>query len=422
MQRARGSVHRSAPPTVMTGAEPIRVVYCEQNTDGTVGGSYYSLLYLVEGLNPTRYRPTVVFYTEHRLLSAFREAGIETLVWAKPLPFSFASSLPRWLRGVGAPLLVLQKGLNLFRTFLVPALVKARYLRAQRVALVHLNNSISRNHDWMLAARIAGCRCVTHERGINDSYPFLARYLGRRLDAVICISEAVRQNLRERGADFANLITIFNGLDPTMMRLRVPASELRRLHGIPPEAPIVVMIGNIKGWKGQDTLIRAIDSVRQTVSDVCCILVGATSSADAAYEQHLRALSASLGLEQRVIFAGSHDAVADYLILASVVVHASVLPEPFGRVLLEAMACRRAVVAANAGGVPEIVKDGETGLLFPPGDSGRLSTALLTLLTDPVEARRLGENGYTRLMSRFRVMHNVEATEKLYESILREHH
>lgn len=401
----------------MSARRPARILYCEQNTDGTVGGSYYSLLYLLQGLDRSRYEPTVVFYTEHSLLPAFREAGVETLVWPRPRPFGFARRGPSWLR----PLLqLLQKALNVGTLFVVPAVARARFLRARDVSLVHLNNSVITNHDWMLAALMTGRPCVTHERGINERYPALARYFARRLAAILCISEAVRQNMRDHGLDFGSLVTIPNGLDPAVLRREVAPTDLRRLHGIEPDAPVVVMTGNIKAWKGQDTLIRALDTLRRSFPAVRCVLVGATSPADRDYERRVTGLVRSLGLESLVVFAGHRANVADYLDMSDVVVHASVLPEPFGRVLLEAMACRRPVVAADAGGVPEIVQDGVTGVLFPPGDHIRLAAAIERLIANREEARRMGEHGYARLVDHFQVSRNVEATQRLYETILRE--
>ena len=74
----------------MTPAKPIKVLYCENNVDGTIGGSYYSLLYLVKGLDRASFDPTVVFYTEHSLLPAFHEAGIRTIIWPRPAGINLA--------------------------------------------------------------------------------------------------------------------------------------------------------------------------------------------------------------------------------------------------------------------------------------------------------------------------------------------
>jgi glycosyltransferase involved in cell wall biosynthesis len=408
-------MNQTVSPTPPRGRR-VRILYCENNVDGTVGGSYYSLLYLVKGLDRSRYEPIVVFYTEHTLLPAFRDAGIETQVWPRAQAFAFGARARGALR---TPLLVVQKALNVLRTFLVPALVRAWRLKRRGIDIVHLNNSVLYNHDWMLAARLTGTACLTHERGINDRFPRAARYFGRGLDAVICISDAVRENMRQRGADFGNLITIHNGLDPEAMRLQTPAEALRAEHGLAADDRVICMIGNIKAWKGQDTLIRAMDTVRRRCPSVRCILVGDTSPGDREYEDGLRALVASLGLERHVIFAGFKKNVADYLMMCDVMVHASVLPEPFGRVILEAMACRKPVIGSRAGAIPEIVEEGKTGLTFPPGDADNLSDAILAVVTDLAEAKRMGERGYERLADTFHIRRNVEATERTYETLLR---
>lgn len=406
----------------MTFKGPVSILYCENNVDGTIGGSYYSLLYLLKGLDRARFSPIAVFYTDHSLVPAYREAGVETIIWPRRHPFTFGSELPGWLRWARPAVLAFRKAVNFSANFLIPALSRAWFLRRRGVLLVHLNNSVLYNHDWMLAARLAGVRCVTHERGINERYPRAARYFGRRLDAVICISEAVKDNMRRKHADFGNLVTIHNGLDPEMMRQRVPVGELRQQLGLPSDAPVVVMTGNLKAWKGQDTLIRAMDSVRRRCPRAQCVLVGDTSPSDREYEATLRELVTSLGLETHVHFAGFQRQVADFLTMSDVVVHASVLPEPFGRVILEAMACRKPVIGARAGAIPEIIEEGITGLTFRTGDAEALGQAIVAVLTDRERARTLGENGYTRLIEQFHIARNVAATQGVYERLLSADH
>jgi glycosyltransferase involved in cell wall biosynthesis len=273
----------------------------------------------------------------------------------------------------------------------------------------------------MLAALLTRRTCVTHERGINDRYPRAARFFGRRLAAIICISEAVRENMRCRGADFGNLLTIHNGLDPEALKVHTCSGQLRAMWQLPPAAPVLVMTGNIKSWKGQDTLVRAVNVIRRQFPEVRCLLVGDTSPDDMDYEITLKALIADLRLEDHVVFAGFQRNVADFLSLSDVVVHASVLPEPFGRVLLEAMACRKPIVAARGGAVPEIVEEGSTGLTFPPGDAEGLARAVIRLLEHPEEARGMGERGYRRLIERFDIRRNLDATQNLYDRLSEAH-
>jgi glycosyltransferase involved in cell wall biosynthesis len=395
----------------MTHRRPVRVLYCETNIDGTIGGSYYSLLYLVKGLDKSRFAPLVVFYASHNLLGAFEATGAETVVWPRSGRFVLVEQLPRALAWARPLVLAAQKVLNLVRGFLWPTIERVLFLWRRRVDLVHLNNSILYNHDWMLAARLTRRPCVSHERGINEHYPSAARYWGSHLDAIVCISDAVRAALASAGADSGNLVTIHNGFDPAEIRVEVPAPELRQRFGLESHADVVVMVGNFKAWKGQETVIRAIDR-RRTRPEVCCPLVGATAPADQAFEDEMRGLVASLGLQNHVVFAGYHRNVPDMLMMADVVVHASILPEPFGRVILEAMACRKPVIGSRAGGVPEIIEDGRTGLMFPPGDHEALAADILDLLADRQRAARMGEAGYQRLLDRFHVARNVEATER----------
>lgn len=402
----------------MTRDGRARILFCENNDDGTVGGSYYSLLYLVKGLDQARFAPTVVFYTEHSLLPAFREAGIETLVWTRSRPVTFGARLGGPLKWLRPPAMILQKAINLARGFLVPALSRVWFLKTRQIDLVHLNNTILFNHDWMLAARLTGTPCVTHERGINDRYPPGARHFGSRLDAVICISDAVRVNMQQRGADFGNLVTILNGLDPDAMRFEVPPGELRARHGIRPDDTVIVMLGNLKAWKGQETLVRAVARVKQVCPSVKCLLVGATSPSERDYEVTLRELVADLGVEEEVIFTGFQRNVGDYLRASDVVVHASIEPEPFGRVILEAMACRKPVIASRAGAIPEIVAEGVTGVTFPPGDADALADAIVRVVADRGRARQMGEKGFERLAREFHIRQNVESTVRLYDRLL----
>ena len=402
----------------MTSDGRIRILFCENNIDGTVGGSYYSLLYLVKGLDRARFEPIVLFYTEHSLLPAFREAGIETLVWTRAKPVTFGARLGDRLPPLRPPAMILQKAANMGRGFMLPALERASFIRKRGIDLVHLNNTILFNHDWMLAARLTRTPCVTHERGINERYPPLARFFGRGLDAVICISEAVRTNMRERGADFGNLVTILNGLDPNAMRFEVPPEQIRARYGIQPDAAVIVMLGNIKAWKGQETLVRAIARVRDAYPAVKCLLVGGTSPSERDYETTLRALVSSLGVQDEIVFTGFQQNVGDFIRASDVVAHASIEPEPFGRVILEAMACRKPVIGSRAGAIPEIIVEGETGVTFPPGDDAALARAIVSVIGDRARARQMGDKGFERLSREFHIRQNVESTVRLYDRLL----
>jgi glycosyltransferase involved in cell wall biosynthesis len=398
--------------------QPQRIVYLEGNTDGTVGGSYFSLLFLVQGLDRRRYEPIVVFQREHTLWSRF-EATAATRLVPKPASFAFATRLRKggWPGPLVLPLAVVQSALNAL-LFLVTAVRYSRVLRRERADLLHLNNSITRTHDWMLAARLAGIPCVVHERGINDRFPFPTRRLAPKLAAIFCISRAVHDNLVAHGFAPGTLHTVANGLDPAEVAPARPPEEVRAALGIAPDRPIVGVVGNIREWKGQEVLIRALPAIRARVPGIACLLVGHATAGDAAYMARIQQHIDAHGLGPHVFLTGYTTNVADYLRVMDVAVHTSITPEPFGRVLLEAMAMRKPVVGSRGGAVPEIVVDGETGYTFTPGDAGDLAARILDLLEHAERARAFGEAGYRRLVDEFHVDRNVERTMAVYAKVL----
>ncbi len=398
----------------------VRVLYCEGNTDGTIGGSYFSLLFLIQGLKGSRYRPYVVFHRANRLQPRFVEAGADVRVLEKRPPFRCGvvdSAFGRRHPVLVAPTRLFQRALN-FARFLASVFERAVLLRRLRVGLLHLNNSVTRSHEWMLAALLTRTPCVVHERGINERFSFLARRLAPRAAAVVCISNAVRTNLVEYGVAEANLRVIQNGLDPAQVAPRRSPEDVRRSLGIDPRRRVIGLVGNIKAWKGQEVVVRALPAIIARVPETVCLFVGSASEPDRGYEAGLRELISRLGLDRHVVFTGYCEHVADFLNVMEVPLHASILPEPFGRVLLEAMAMRKPMVGSRAGAVPEIIEHGVTGYTFAPGDSNELASYVIDLLERPSAARAFGEAGYARLLERFSIAANVSRTVRLYDGLL----
>ena len=386
-----------------------RVLYVEGNADGTIGGSYFSLLFLVSGLDQTRFTPIVAFARENALLPRFQATGARTLI----LP---VGARPRAASRLGR---LRDRVMSFCLTYLVMPRRLARILRRENIDLVHLNNSIRSNHAWMLAARLAGVPCITHERALRRVFTARDRQLARDLGAVICISGAVHENFVAHGLGELPLITIFNGLDPAQMRTTRAAADVRTEIGVAPDARLIGIVGNIKPWKGQEVVIRALGQLRDEFPDLSCVLIGDTSPNAAAYREQMLALTRELGIETRVHITGFRNDVPDYINALDIQVHASIDPEPFGRVLLEAMALSKPLVASNGGAAPEIVRHEHTGLLFEPGNPADLAAALRTLLVDRPRAAAMGAAGHARLLAEFSIRRNIELTQALYERLLK---
>ena len=392
----------------VTSTKPIRrVLYVEGNIDATIGGSYYSLLFLSSGLDRTRYEPLVVFASTNELVAEFRSRGVRTMVRPLLSPISIAGP-------VGRPI---SKILNFVRGWIIEPVRLAGLIRREHVALVHLNNSIIKNHAWMIAALVARVPCITHERGINPRFKRRAVLLARSLKAIICISAAVSENFDSLGLGNLPLVTIHNGLDPREMTVTRPVGEIRAELGIGDSQRIVGIVGNIKRWKGQELVVRAMKRVLSGNPDVVCLLIGDTSRDDLSFRAHLESLIDELGLRSHVIITGYRKDVANYINALDIQIHASIDPEPFGRVLLEGMALGKPMVASGGGAVPEIVVNGGTGLLFEAGNSEALADCLSSLLANSARAARMGESARQRLARDFSIEHHVRAVQELYDRI-----
>ncbi len=381
----------------------VNVLYCESNADGTIGGSHYCLLYLVENLNRSLFTPIVTFYEEHALVPRFK-AMAETLVLQRETtvksgfgPIRRARNLMIWIRRV---------------------LEYKAFLKSRQIALVHQNNSIKRQADWMTASLLAGVPYIAHERGINSSYSWFERQLSKRAAMVIPMSRAIMDIMVDRGVPPGNIRVLYDGLDPARVKPARTPEALRAEYGVRPDQTVIGIVGNVREWKGQETVVRALFEVVKAHPNTVCFFVGAASSGDAAYQDKLTKLIADAGIGDSVRFTGYQPDPASFVNMMSVVIHASIQPEPFGMVVLEAMAQRKPIIGSRAGGVVEMVIDGKTGYTFAPGDSAELAGRLIELLRDPAKAAAMGEAGYARLLESFTIREYMDGIHRAYRSIL----
>jgi glycosyltransferase involved in cell wall biosynthesis len=175
-------------------------------------------------------------------------------------------------------------------------------------------------------------------------------------------------------------------------------------------------VGNLKPWKGQRTAVEALSLLLDRYPDLTLLLAG--SVADEGYGTQLRALVKEKGLERQVIFCGFRKDVAELMNAADVILHTSIDPEPGGTVVLEAMALARPVIGSSIGGPAEMIEDGATGLLSPPGDAPALARAIEALLADPRRAQAMAGAGHRRLENLFSLRGHIAQVEALYEACL----
>lgn len=389
-----------------------RIFFLEGNTDGTVGGSYYLMYDLVLALDRNKIEPIVGFHTDNFLVQELRKAGIETIIFDVPAPFSFGAPI---LDSVLRPIKMV---INFLKRVVFHGFRLSRFLRKSEFDLVNLNNSITRNHFWMFAAMLSGTKCMTHEMGINDRFNFLSRFFGKRLESIICLSYAIRDNMFRLGVDYPNINVIHCGIDPDRYQIIEHPEELRRKYNIDDAARVIGVVGNVKFWKGQETIVRATAMLKDDYPNLICILVGGTSESDIHYLDKQKELCKELGIVDKVIFAGFQNNAIDYMNMMDVVVHTSVAPEPFGIVTLEALSLSKPYISTTIGGPAEVIENETSGLLVEPGNPELLADALRKFLSSPEYAQQCGINGYKRLQTAFTFKKTLTETTAIYDQIL----
>lgn len=293
----------------------------------------------------------------------------------------------------------------------VAALRLRRALVDRRVQIVHAHTG----HAVALGAlAILGttARMVVTRR--VDFRP--RRNLGTRLkfsraSAVIAISRAVAEAMVEGGIDRRRIEIIPSGVD--LARTFTPAGvETLGALGVPAGAPLVVQVAQLVGHKDPLTFVAAIAAARRVVPSLHALLVGDGPLRGAVEER-----VAALGVADAVHLAG-YRGDADSLLAAATVATLTSAQEGLGTVLLDALSMGTPTVATRAGGIPEIIEDGVSGLLAPPGDADAIGGAIVRALTDAPLAARLAAGGRARA-AEFSVERTAERTLAVYERVLR---
>jgi glycosyltransferase involved in cell wall biosynthesis len=354
---------------------------------------------IATGLDPDRYAALVVLPEPGPLADDLRAAGVEVLT--RPLAVLRRALMSP--RGLG----------QVARAFAADAGGLGRLARARGVALVHTNTSVTLG--GAAAARVAQVPHVWHVReiyaGFERWWPAYRRLL-LTADALPCVSAATAVQL-----DAAPQVSVLHdGLATDVAPAQRGAA--RAALGLPADAFVVAVLGRISGWKGQDVLVRALGQPALAGHpEVVALVAGEPWRGEERHGRALHETAARLGVAARVHHVGFRDDVATVYGAADVVAVPSKQPDPFPNAALEALAAGCCVVASAHGGLPELVRDGETGVLVAPGDPVALAAALAGLRGAPERRAALGAAARADVGARLTPARMLAEMQALYDTL-----
>jgi len=269
------------------------------------------------------------------------------------------------------------------------------------VEVVHTNTSVL--PAPALAAQLTGRKHLWHIREFFAEFPGMwklyQKYIWLLSSTIITISDAVKNQFAPRLRE--KCVTVYNSLGSEAMAVDLDTAQAFRASVGNPEI-LVGVVGRIK-WvrKGQEVLIKAAALLSPRFPTVRYAIVGSVSPGNEEHLARLQKLISENNLEQKVIFTGDIEDIRDIYAALDVTVVPSILPEPFGRVVMESMAAGTPVVGSRCGGIPEQIVDGVTGLLFSPGNEEGLANALSILIADKAIRLCMGREGQSFIQSKF---------------------
>jgi len=370
--------------------KPYKILYLDFVS--AIGGGQVSLLLLLKSLNAKKFKPLVILPGKGPLFKKIQTLGIEIKI------------LPMNKINIINPLPYIKTVWDL-----------VRILRHHKIDLLHCNSDIC-NQYGVIAAKLVGVHVVTHTRNILGKRAFQRMFLGKA-DVLIANSRACAYSYSQYISKSQRVETIYNAVDTKQFRPEGRCDLKSRFNTGNGEF-VIGQIAQITPNKGQDVFIKALPQVIRAHPNVRALIVGNTVIDNSDwFLDKLKQLVKKLDLVDKVTFTGFIEDIVDMYRYLNLLVLPS-RSESFGRTIADAMAMSKPVVATRVGGLPEIISEGETGLLVPSGDSTALANAILEIIENPKLYKKFSNNGRKRVKELFTVEKNVRETERVYISLL----
>jgi len=377
----------------------MKILFLDQS--GKLGGAELSLLDVVK---PYRDRCLVGIFADGSFHQALQQQRIPVQVLTtQALQVQRGSNLLQIVGSFRHLLPLIAKVVHLSRSYdlLYANTQKALVIGAiasaitQRPLVYHLRDILSSEHFSQTNLRLA------------------IGFANQCASLVIANSQATQQAFIEAGGRAEIIKVVYNGFKPESYQSSIAAvSKLRQQLNLAGQF-VVGHFSRLSPWKGQHVLIEALTHCPENVT---ALLVGDALFGEQDYVEQLHQQVEQLGLGDRVRFLGFRSDISPLMTLCELVAHTSTAPEPFGRVIVEAMLCGTPIVAAAAGGVVELIEHGKTGWLMPPSDALKLADIIQQCQSQPERAIAISHQAQQSASQRF----NLETTNQQIAHLLKQ--
>ncbi len=292
-------------------------------------------------------------------------------------------------------------------------------MRHEGIDVVHQNDVTQ--VQGAIAGRLAGCGVVWHINGMP--YPLVWKSFK---PLVYLVPHVVAASSRAMGREYMGSggDVLYRPVEVLYPPIDVPGpsdpgarGRLRSELGIPKDSPMIMTVGNLYPTKGHLYFVRAAAAVKEQFPDARFVVVGQTLEGRTKYAGRLHGEARTLGVKDAMVFTGFRSDVPDILQAADVLVQPS-LSESFGMSIAEGLAAGLPVVASDVGGVPEIIQDGETGILVPPRDPDAIASGVASLLEDREHAASMAARGRDRIREMFSPDRCADQHDRVYRRAL----
>lgn len=338
------------------------------------------------------------------LASGLRARGHGVTLLTRPSPIWEAKCREAGITHCALPL---RRGLDL-----ASIVGLRRIMKRHRIQVVHCHKGRARTFA-ILASPLGPVPVIVLNRGVSFPLNLLNRlgYITRRVSAIVAVADSIKRGLVAQGVPEGKIEVIYSGTDTDRFHPNVDGSAIRRELALAPDQFLITQVG-IRSWRGNADVLDAMARVARRAPQVRLLFVGARR-AEALYDT-----ARAAGLDGVVRVWGYREDIPNILAASDITVDAAYAGAGITGSLRESLAVETPVIGTDLEGIPELIQDGETGLLVPPRNPEALAQAILRIMENPVKAKEMARAGRKRVEALFSTPVKVQLTERLYFRLL----